>query len=524
MKQNHFVNHSVRAILIGVTDYSAIPDTPDLPPGENDVRLMEAALVNGLKVSPFYVWVKGKQPGTVTVEDFLNGIKRLLSDADEDCTVILYFSGHGMQLPEGHALLFSDGPVLTQSVIDLLEELRPKKRILFLDCCMSGAHTLRTPKKLGTKAWIRELLLEGTAVFSSARGYEKAGYADQVPASLFTVFLFGAMSGYLGVKDGKLSLDTIRELVFSQARIWNEEHPERRQHPVFRSSLGGDVYFPVETGETYPDKEFALDLKDYAIVSVRPLHSQTAKRYAVKAFLKRKMKENELCACNHEIVRLVQPLEIFSSKRDEERWKGKPVDLVFTYFGYSREDLVYGNHAYYTTWARTAPGRKKWYQEGRNARITDGILIHVNSGYSLSHRLTEKNKADAPTVLKQTRRLMRRILDLGEAVLTEWQEMRNGTVGEEECKCNLQPALNEINRIYLTLTDLPVPPAELVHWSLLAGNVAGDVQDFSLLLSDRSREAPGKISEDWTRMEKAVARFHEDLDILLEEEKTLQLS
>ena len=37
---------------------------------------------------------------------------------------------------------------------------------------------------------------------------------------------------------------------------WNEKNPEKVQHPIFRSSMGGTIYFPVEEYHPYKQKQF----------------------------------------------------------------------------------------------------------------------------------------------------------------------------------------------------------------------------------------------------------------------------
>jgi len=51
--------------------------------------------------------------------------------------VFFYFTGHGTTIDGRHYLGFSDGYLDTQSVIDLFEKMKVKKRLLLLDCCMS---------------------------------------------------------------------------------------------------------------------------------------------------------------------------------------------------------------------------------------------------------------------------------------------------------------------------------------------------------------------------------------------------
>jgi len=83
-----------------------------------------------------------------------------LSDTDSNDTVFFYFTGHGTTIDGRHYLGFSDGYLDTQSVIDLFEKMKVKKRLLLLDCCMSvNVHVSK---------WVESLAGDGTAVLASS--------------------------------------------------------------------------------------------------------------------------------------------------------------------------------------------------------------------------------------------------------------------------------------------------------------------------------------------------------------------
>lgn len=74
--------------------------------------------------------------------------------------MFFYFTGHGTTIDGRHYLGFSDGYLDTQSVIDLFEKMKVKKRLLLLDCCMSvNVHVSK---------WVESLAGDGTAVLASS--------------------------------------------------------------------------------------------------------------------------------------------------------------------------------------------------------------------------------------------------------------------------------------------------------------------------------------------------------------------
>ncbi|MGN0434892.1 MAG: hypothetical protein ACI4EB_10155, partial [Bilifractor sp.] len=88
-----------------------------------------------------------------------------------------------------------------------------------------------------------------------------------------------------------------------------------------------------------------------------------------------------------------------------------------------------------------------------------------------------------------------------------WQEMRNGTydLGEMHEICG--PLLREVDALYLRLSELPIPPADMAQWAIRHANLAGDVSDLAILIS-------GSEQEDTARLDEVIRRFHQDLETL----------
>lgn len=527
------VNDNVKAILVGVSDYSGYNNTPDLPLSLADVDLMGRALVQGLQVNPFNIWTRsgGDNKGKVTRESFLEGIRMFLQNVKLDDILIFYYSGHGAVRDGRHYLLFSDGALETQSVIDLFSEMKADKRILFLDCCMSGAYALNdsdSPEDISEDRWINELLEGGTAVFASSRAEERSGYGAEIPDSLFTIFLWNAMTNRYYLHHGQLSLDRIRDLVYMEADAWNERHPDRMQHPVFRSSMGGTVTFQVAEYHPYVQQEYFSEQQDYIIAEVKPLHSGIAKRYAVKAILKHDVTENELIRINNEIVNAVRLLEIYNKQADDNKWRGLPANLIFIYYGFSQEDLANGNHQFVTTWADETQDKGHWYRTNAHSKVAGGILINTNASYELLRRITEDNTADKDSVIAETKAIMQQLIEAGEAVIRIYQEYLNGTLLAGEMLRQVSEPCKRIDRLYIAASDLPVPPVGLTKWSLLVSSIAGDMQEFSCALTRmcncQSTVAIGDMETNLPEnkvsvMNEAIIRFHRDLETLQQYEQ-----
>lgn len=92
------------AILVGIDAYEN-PRIPRLRSCVNDVRLMHKALVTCCGFQPDRICIlgtgkngSGVQP---TRRNILERLHSILSGAKEDDLVLVYFSGHGTQIPDG---------------------------------------------------------------------------------------------------------------------------------------------------------------------------------------------------------------------------------------------------------------------------------------------------------------------------------------------------------------------------------------------------------------------------------------
>ena len=104
-----------------------------LPSYEMDLKLMENALIEGLRLSKDTIRTLGNS-GIVKMRSFVRALMEFSSMIEEEDGFILYFSGHGCN----GDLCFSDGMINIQSIIDFVEKLKSKNKIIILDCCYSG--------------------------------------------------------------------------------------------------------------------------------------------------------------------------------------------------------------------------------------------------------------------------------------------------------------------------------------------------------------------------------------------------
>lgn len=88
----------------------------------------------------------------------------------------------------------------------------------------------------------------------------------------FTSFLVDALTSRFLIREGKKSLESINEAIFHFAKIWNAKHPSQTQTPIFRSNIGGTIFFDVEEYKPYRVANVYEETEAYIIYNVAPVH------------------------------------------------------------------------------------------------------------------------------------------------------------------------------------------------------------------------------------------------------------
>ena len=177
----------IRALLVGVCEYTFNPQVSSLPLCQQDVVAVRQALVDGLNVSSDNISVSGNN-GKITKNCFLSDLTSVLATTTREDTLILYFSGHG----GNNCLALSDGLVNLQSLIDLIEKTTPQNKIIILDSCHSGSFSVNDIRPLGTNETIATLASQGYAVLASCSASQTSGFNRERGLSIYTTFLVDA--------------------------------------------------------------------------------------------------------------------------------------------------------------------------------------------------------------------------------------------------------------------------------------------------------------------------------------------
>ncbi|WP_060207220.1 caspase family protein [Sporosarcina koreensis] len=505
----------IKALVVGVSEYSSINQS-NLPFCINDINAVKNALVDGLLVEKSNITSLGDD-GFVSKSDFLDAVKLINFHLEADDTFIFYFSGHGGNVPSDHYLLFSDGVLKTQDLIQAFDNILAKNKIIILDSCMSGNFKVEETAKLSVDTEIADFFGKGSVVISSSNATQYSYGHPAKPVSLFTSFLCEALKDKLLIKKGKKSLHDIQKLLFLYLDIWNKSNPNHKQNPIFRANLGGTILFPVETYIPYKTKEFYNETENYIIYSVEPTHSSIAKRFSVKIILKRPLSFKEISSINYEIVEKVKREEIYKSEQEEFKWKGLNANIVFCYYGRDETDMTNSNFICHTTWIDETQDKKWWYRKSDKTETIDGVYFNFHSYYTTLKIFQQENIGEEKTLIFQTKEIISQLVTLAEKVINIYNEFLNETKTEQQFIDEMNLLASLIEKWYFAETELTLPPKEIKEWCSACSGLTATIHDFTLFYNEKAL-ATRSFDNRIACMNITKERYYEDLEKLKFEE------
>ena len=495
------------ALLVGVCMYPA-KGYPPLPCCANDVQAVGKALITGLNMPATNIRTCGHN-GMVCLSDLLSGLNWAGSSVSEEDTFLFYFSGHG----GSKILALSDGNLDLQSLIDGIETIPAKNKVIILDSCHSGDFAISDNPALDMAENIDAFVGHGYAVLASCGAEQTSGFNPERRLSTYTCFLVDALTARFLIREGKKSLESINEAISHFAKLWNKEYPAKRQTPIFRSNIGGTIFFDVEEYKPYQVASVYEETKNYIIYSVEPLHTLQAKRLRVKVILRYDSTYEEIADIAKEIKDKVIFADVYQNERSESHHKGKPANIVWCYFGYSEDDLVDGNYVCHTTWVDDNQNKDWWYREKTNSQVANGVYLELHTSYKTIYQMLHGEKVDREELVDKTRKITEKLINSAQHYIRLYREYRNRVLSEAEFIDAVEPINREITCLYFKQSELPYPPKEISEWSNAHTQLAATIQDFALYY-DKQHGKTWTSEAKIQLMESTIRRYNSELEAL----------
>lgn len=476
-----------------------------LPSYEMDLKLMKNALTEGLSLSKDMMRSLGSS-GVVAMRSFVRALMEFSSMIEEEDGFILYFSGHG----SNGNLCFSDGMINIQSIIDFVEKLKAKNKIIILDCCYSGKFYVPGAKQMKLEETISTFAGAGTVVLASSSSNESSWLGPGKNHSLYTGMLTTAMTVRRRIRKGKISISDIHEEVMAIANVWNKNNPDKMQHPIYRGRIGGTIYFDVEKYTPYETLQVYLKTQNYTIRNVEPLSSREEKRLAAFILIPDEhCEKKQLALITKEIVFYIKNKNIFSTAASETKFKNISARAIWCYFGHDESDMV--NHRYFarSIWAYDRAGKKKYYSEQKNSSIIRDIWVTTDSFYESVRRLqqSELTREEFESRIQKT---LCQTISLAERYIADIREIDNQTKTISEIRKTYREWIRQVYEEYFKMTEIPTVPDDLHDRFNIVEDLAGCVLDMALLLNKDEEYTDGN---QWL-IKNNIRKYYEGLEKL----------
>ncbi len=497
---------TIKALLVGVCEYLAIK-CPPLPLCKNDLYAMKSALIHGLNINSDNVFLCG-ETGVVTKNALVTAIHTVIKGATEEDTFIFYFSGHGGK----NCLVLSDGLLNLQDLINTVAQIQTKNKIAILDSCHSGSFVLNSVPTIDINETVEHFAGHGFAVLASCGADQVSGFHKEREISLYTSFVCDALTSRFLIRKGKKSLEAINEAIFRFAEISNRNGTSNVQQPIFRSSIGGTIFFDVEEYNPYKVARIYEETDNYIIYSVEPVHHAEAKRLSVKVILRFQSSMEQIAEIATEIKNKVLYCEVYQNEIAEARYKGRAANIVWCYFGYDEDDMVNCNYICHTTWVDDLQDKKWWYRTSKNTVVAKGVHIDIHSSYELIKSFNE-NTIGKDELIKITREYTANIISAAEQYIKIFREYLNNTITEEQLIDSVAPLNIEISKWYFKQSELPIPQKELHDWAHIHTMLSCTIHDFSLFYDRKNLEIWESENRKWL-VANAIKKYETELEEL----------
>ncbi len=512
--------NNIKALTIGVSSYF-MEGASDLPLCQNDLSCINHTLIDRLKVKKDNVFTLGENQ-IVKKDTLFQNLLLLGETVTDNDTVIFYFSGHGTTISGKHYLVCSDDFISTQEIIEYLEKINSKNKLILLDCCLAGNFSVSHSIKFNIEDAISEFSGKGYAVFASSNATQLSGFHLEKPISLFTYFLCESILDTHIVKQGKISLYDIQKLTSFYINIWNKKNPERKQTPIFRSNMGGTIYFIVEVYQPFYKKQIYLERDQYIIYDVSPIHTGTVKRYSANIILKEIVNFDELATLALEIINYIKHQEVYNNHLSQKKFTGIPVSIICIYFGRDENDMINSNFFCHATWVDETQDKTHWYKKiNHDNFIIKGIHFNVHAYYEQLKSFTLENTGDNHTVISKVKMLLSPTVSLAEKAIKLYQDYKNDDLTEEELFDSFELLIPEIETNFILSTDLEIPPTEIRNWYSACMGLFGTIHDFTFFYNKEyksQRDTKNRIA----CMDMTIKRYYEDLEKVKEYENNVQ--
>ncbi|WP_131024033.1 caspase family protein, partial [Clostridioides difficile] len=471
---------SLKALIVGVSKYSIVKNK-DLLFCKNDIIEINNVLHKRLGITSNNIRTLGMEY-EVRKDLFFKTFQEISDSIGDDDTFIFYFSGHGCICNNGvHYLVLSDELVSIQFVIDFIEGLNCKNKIVFIDCCFAGKFNVSDKQKINIKDIFSLFDRKGCAVLVSSSEYQESFSLPDSSISRFTSLLSEALRNEYIVRKGELSLRAISKYINLRMSILNKNYINCKQNPIFRSNILGDIYFNVKDYKSYIKKKVFQEHDDYIIYNVKSLHISIIKRYSVEVILKNKFSYCDISEISKEVFDIVKSVEVYNSEIGEDRLKGKDANIIWVYFGKDEIDMINGIYMCKTTWIDKYQEKDIWYSvNGKNKFFINGVHTETYDNYESLKSYISQNTITKEKAVYEVKEILTNMINISEEIISFYNEYENKKICEDNIFQIIDSRKKKMDECYNKVINLDFPPIEIKDWFDKCINLVSTIQNFGV--------------------------------------------
>ena len=288
-----------------------------------------------------------------------------------------------------------------------------------------------------------------------------------------------ALTSRFLIRKGKKSLEAINEAIFHFAKLWNSKNPAQAQQPIFRSNIGGTIYFDVEEYNPYHVANVYEETERYIIYQVDPIYS-SIKRLSVKVILRFESSLEEIAEIANEIKDKLLYANVYPSAQAELRFKGEPARIIVYCFGYSEEDIIDCNYICNSIWVDDTQDKDQWYRGQKPSEVINGVYCKINNLYEIIKKSQHDLSMDDDVLIGKIRAITAKLINNAERFIQIYREFCNKELSEDDLINSVEPINREILTLYIEQSNLPYPSLTLRTWASANENLAGAIYNLSL--------------------------------------------
>lgn len=461
--------------------------------------------------------------GEIRKKEYNKILKKFCKEATNKDILIYFHSGHGGIDKYGKSVLqLTDDAIYIDKIVKMLNASKAKSKIIMLDACYCDMGSEYMPPI--NKDDIDDFCGKGIEIFSSCRKNEKSAGSEVTGISVFTNFLCDAVRDDWLAKDKFLYFNDLQTLVSIYAKNYNEEHPEKRQTPIVRTSLIGTVAFPTRK---YKEKikidEQIVETKEFDLLNIKgsvKRGDDGEKRKFVKAtvVLKIEMEQETIESIIEKTVMCIQENRenIISKRWTEQKNLVEIMHLLIYKKDLDRELNIY---SYIGKWTLNE-NDDNWHEKNKiKCKHKGYISWKYNESYDCLKEMKTKNVFSDKELLSFWKTRIKIISEETAEFDKKYREYISKDISCDDLKKCAITVISELNKIIEECDDsnFPMPFSKCKRLHELGLQVVTDARSIPqifLLCEEKKEEFKELIDLEWGQYYKRFNEWGEEKEVI----------